>query len=195
MSYLDKYKLPQELAREAENLMSSGYHLNVPTEANNNRKKGRARWTEYVSVEDAFAEEKQSKAGDTHVIFTLVTKVLAGALDNLNVGAPYRMTLRVNFEALDRDESDGQRKMSMGSIRKLKQLLTAVGYDFQPGDDLTTALSEVFPEQGNGPGISQESPAVGLHLALSFVDNDDPAKTFNGKNAQEVEAIALGEGA
>jgi len=194
MSFLDKYKLPQELAREAENLMSSGYHLNVPTEANNNRKRGRARWTEYVQVEDAFCEEKPSKAGDTHVIFTLVTKVLAGALDNINVGSPYRLSMRVNFESLPLDASNGQRKMSMGSIRKLKQVLTAVGYSFDEGQDLTPMLAEVFPEQGSANHTDGGSPLVGLHLAFGLMDNDDPVKMFNGKNAQEVESIALGEG-
>lgn len=183
---LAKYRVPTNLVQEAENLAMGGFHLKVPAYAAEKRRKGRARWTEYAVIENAYYEEDAEKG---HTNFLLITKILPDD-SSVNVGATYRVTLRVNFASLENDPKDGQRMMSMGSIRKLKEIAAIAGA-YEEGADLTGEILEtLFPPQGSAEDMGASSPLVGCKVVMAMVDNNDPAKLFNGKNQQECEAFA-----
>ena len=124
-------------------------------------------------MEDAHHEVK----GD-HTIFVLKVKVLP---DSVNTGRVKTEFMRVNFPAL-KDGPEGQRMMSIITIRKLKSIAEAAG--LETSDGLTSdILSALFPAQGETDSI-----LLGQRFVMTYADNSN--KKRNDENQQDLEAAA-----
>lgn len=183
---IGNYAIPADVAKEASRLAASKFHLTPPPGAA--RKKGVTRWNEAIEIESASKEEAETKAGDTHIVFTVNGRVLAGT-GTPNESRKYTFSMRINYESLPRDAEDGQRKMSMGTINKLIQLAgAALPNLFDDAIGLTEELiGETFPTAGSATDMSGGSLLKGTKVVLVLKDNE--TEQFNGRNQQEVVAI------
>jgi hypothetical protein len=191
---MENLSIPQELLDEAGDILSGGFNLKVPKEAEARRTKGFARFTEKVVVEDAYRETVE-KNGNTQTVFALKTKVLPRE-GGINTGRMFNVWNRINYLALadaDPDNVNGQKKMSMGAIRRLKSLVIATGISLENGlnGDL---LATLFPAKDSfevDGGDVVKSPLVEKKYLVSI--NDNANSTYNGENNQEANSFALDE--
>jgi hypothetical protein len=191
---MEDLSIPQELLDEA----GEGFgkrNLTVPKEAEQKRKKGWTRFVEHVVVEDAFREVKDTDSGHKHTVFTLATRVLARE-GTVNTGKPLFVWPRINYASLadpDPDRKNGQKIMSMGSIRRLKSLVIASGVDLQDSGGLSGELLNVyFPLKDSFDvegGDVVRSPLVEKRFIVSISDNAN--SQWNDENRQEVESFQM----
>ena len=167
----------------------AGFNLAVPATAA--RKKGVARWTEYVTVEEAYRElEVSEKNSATRTVFSLKAKVIPGpGTTNDNVGRPLNDFMRVNFGVLKGNNAsagtnDPKKELTMSAmaLSTLKMLAQAAGIDLT-GGITKTILEALFPLEGQGQSI-----LVGQHFAF-VVTNDENRQTPRGENTQGISAI------
>lgn len=164
----------------------AGFNLIVPE--GTPRKKGVARWTEYVTIEEASREKETSAKGATRTVFTLKAKVIPGpGTTGDNVGRSVNEFMRVNFGVLKgnvaaagANEVKKELTMSAMALATLKQLVQAAGLDLSGG--LTTEiLDALFPEGGT-------SVLIGQHFSY-VITNNEGNKNPNGENNQGVSAV------
>lgn len=164
-----------------------GFNLRVPE--NVPRKKGVARWTEFVTVEEASREAVLSSKNATHTVFTLKTKVVPGpGVDGLNVGRNVNEFLRVNYGVLKgvlgaegSNSVEKERIMSAMAINTLKQIAQAAGVDLAGGLS-TDILDGLFPEAG-------QSILVGQRLAVIVVNDENKPNPKSGENGQSIAQV------
>lgn len=186
MNLGDMNLTPEELAASDK---LSGFSLQVPPVADAGRKKGIARWNEYAVVEDAYREDAPGAEGQDRTVLVLQTKIIPGGSET-NVGRVSTSFLRVNFGVLKgREDTVGQgnlgseKTMTSISMKKVKQLIVAVGVDLSAGITGET-FDALFPVAGN----SAAGLLVGQRLTLQFKD-DSTRLNPSGGNNQEVENI------
>ena len=177
------------------------------------RKDGRARWPEVFSVQHAYREVKESKAGDTHVIYAVKGQVVPAG-ETKNGGKVFTAWMRCNYKAMhnvvaaekalsmaqangdgaailaaqkvvDDAKDDGQYKMSKGSTKKIGMIAVLAGADLSKTDLTGPLLQSLFPLKDVEENIS---PLDGKTYKVSFLDNSN--SKFNKKNQQEIEAWA-----
>jgi hypothetical protein len=189
---LENMNLPVEILTEADGLLSGGYNLAVPADAEADRKNGWARFTEYASVESAHREEVEGKEGQKRTNFVVSFKILPFN-NSPNGGKTKHDFNRLNFGALRGEQSavgtgnlESEKKMSAMSLRKIKQLLTVAGVDLSAGlsGDLLAAF---FPQQGTADDLTDTSPLVGCKVAITISDN--AGKQYQGANRQNLDTI------
>lgn len=171
----------------------TGFNLIVPE--GTPRKKGVARWTEYVNVEEASRENEVSGKGAKRVVYSLRAKVIPGPGNTGdNVGKSANTFLRVNYGVLkgnviDAGANEVKREVTMSgmAVVQLKQIVQAAGLSLDGG--LTVDILEaLFPLTSNGSPIRQ-SLLVGRHFAF-VVSNDEGSKNpRSDENQQNISAI------
>lgn len=187
---LNDMTLSPEVLAAVEKLGNSGFNLKPPDGIARDDK-GNARWQELVTVEDAHRQSVTGSLGQQRVQFILKGKVVPYGSNGTssNVGRLYTLFILVNFGAARGDNTTlgsgdmgKEQTMTSISLRRLKQLLAAVGTPLTSGVN-GEMLAQLFPENGAGT-----SPLVGLRLVYGVRDNEKQ-KTPKGENKQDVENI------
>ncbi len=185
---MEDLSIPIELMKEAEDMLSTKYNLKVPPGAEAARKNGYAQWPEVVQIDSAYREEVE-KNGNTHMVFAIKSSVLPSE-GTVNAGRNHPMFNRINYAALSSGGDDGQRKMSLGSVHRLKQIAVAAGIDIEATGLTGDILSTLFPVQGTAEDMSEASPLVGKRFVISMRDN--AGRKWKDENQQDTVAFAPG---
>lgn len=185
---MEDLTIPKELMTEAEDMLNSSYNLRVPPAAEAARKNGYAQWSEVIVIEDAYHEVAE-KNGNVHTIFALKSRVLPAG-NTVNGGRSHTVFNRINYAALAAGSEEGQRKMSLGSVHRLKQIAVAAGLDIETTGLTGDILSTLFPLQGTADDMGGNKPLVSRRFVVSIRDNAN--KKYNNENQQDTVAFAAG---
>jgi len=183
---MEDLTIPKELMAEAEDMLNQSFNLKVPPGAEAQRKNGYAQWSEVIVIEDAHHEVVE-KNGNVHTVFSLKSKVLPAG-DTVNGGRSHTVFNRINYPALAAGGDDGQRKMSLGSVHRLKQIAVAAGLDIEETGLTGDILSTLFPLQGTATDMSGGSPIIAKRFVISVRDNAN--RKYNNENQQDTVAFA-----
>ena len=169
----------------------AGWNLAVPDKANAGRKKGIARWLEFVKIEDAYHEDNVGEQGQIRLLLTVQYRVIAGGDCPENTDRTGSLFMRLNpgFVVMKRDEALGQGDPKKESImhsmamKKLKQIMVAVGLPISQGltKDMMRMMFPPASDSASGALISQK-------LAFQMRDNANKQGP-SGENQQEPENI------
>lgn len=179
---------PEQLDKADE---GAGFNLTVPEKAKSSRKKGVARWLEFVKVIDAYRNDDAGKDGQTRLLLTLQYEVVKGGDSEDNVERTQSLFLRLNpgfvngkkREALGQGDAQKETVMHAMAMKKLKQIMVAAGLSLSQGLS-TQVVDSLFPEADN----SSNGVLRGVRLAFLMKD-DANRKNPNGENNQEPENI------
>jgi len=169
----------------------AGWNLTVPEKARAGRKSGVARWMEFVQVTDAYRDDEVGGDGQQRLVLSLQYKVVAGgdSPDNLDRTGTVFMRLNPGFVNAKRQEALGQGDpkkegiMHAMTMKKLKQIMVAVGLPLNQGLS-ADVLDSLFPE----PSRSVGGALRGRKLAFLMKDNE-ARKNPSGENQQEPENV------
>lgn len=178
---------PDELEQSDK---SAGWNLSVPPKAEAGRKKGVARWLEFVKVKDAYRTSEAGKEGQDRMVANLEYKVIAGGDNPENEGRAGTIFLRLNpgvakgrTDTLGQGDAKKENIMHSMAMKKIKQMMVAVGLPLTQGLTAET-FDALFPEGSE----SQNGILIGRNLAFQMKD-DASRKSPAGENNQEPENI------
>lgn len=141
-------------------------------------------WPEFVQISKSTVEWDQKKTdekGEPYVMVFQPTFIIPAdsPIPTVNAGRQFTQWYRVNLQALDSgNAADGQYKMSIMSIGRLKAMLRAIGYQNEDIDNRD--LAEFF--RG-----TQEQPAevIGAKFFIRMKDSLGEDKDGNPRRQQE----------
>lgn len=182
----DFLDIPGEVVETAER--ASSFKLTVPEDARANRRDPKMKyWTEEGKIVSSSSKTYTSGEGEsaqTSVAYRLDITITNGCYD-LNTGQTISAFIRINYSSLRSKLPEGQYKMSLLSIGKLKQLFIALGIDpdLPNGGYSGELLRNYFPEETEFPAASPLAGEV-----LTFEVKQGPRKLDDGsiKESPEV---------
>lgn len=185
--------IPGEIVETAEKMNS--FKLTVPEDARFNRRDPKTRyWTEEGKIVGASSKKftvGEEDDAQTTVVWRLDIQITNGCYD-LNAGQPVSTFLRVNYSALQTKNPEGQYKMSLMSINKIKQLAVALGIDsdLPNGGYSYNLLTHYFPEETEFPAASPLQGEV-----ITFEVKQGPKKMDDGSIRENPEVNKFHAGA